>query len=68
MIQESARSVQTGRPRYICLWFGKIFRGLKSSSFYDVRILQEEIRKALDSKGMSRDTYFSEGNVALCKV
>jgi patatin-like phospholipase/acyl hydrolase len=48
--------------------FGKIFTGLKSSSFYDVRILQEEIRKALDSKGISRDTYFSEGNAPLCKV
>jgi hypothetical protein len=48
--------------------FGKIFKGLKSSSFYDIRILQDEVRKALDSKGISRDTSFLEGNAPMCKV
>ena len=47
---------------------GKMFKGLSSSSFYDIGVLQEQVKLALDSKGIERDTAFLEEGVARCKV
>lgn len=48
--------------------FGKMMKGLRSSSFYDIGILQEEIKKILDSKEIPRDTAFREPDAPSCKV
>ena len=48
--------------------FGKMLKGLRSSPFYDIGILQEEVRKILDSKGIPRDTAFREPGAPSCKV
>lgn len=48
--------------------FGKMLKGLRSSSFYDIEILQEEIRKVLDSKKIARDTSFLAVGAPRCKV
>lgn len=48
--------------------FGKMFKGMTSSTFYDIEILQEEIRKVLDDKKIPRDTSFRETGDISCKV
>lgn len=48
--------------------FGKMLKGLTSSSFYDIGILQEEIKKQLDLKKIPRDTAFREPGAPSCKV
>jgi patatin-like phospholipase/acyl hydrolase len=47
---------------------GKMFKGLSSSSFYDIEVLQEQVMRVLDSKDVERDTTFLEKGVPLCKV
>ncbi|KAF2623203.1 hypothetical protein BU25DRAFT_414482 [Macroventuria anomochaeta] len=47
---------------------GKMFKGLSSSSFYDIGVLQEQVKLVLDSKNIERDTTFLEHGVAPCKV
>lgn len=48
--------------------FGKMLKGLRSSSFYDIEILQEEIKKILDSKEIPHDMTFREVGIPSCKV
>jgi len=48
--------------------FGKMIKGLRSSSFYDIGILQDEVRKLLDLKEIPKDTAFRESGVPSCKV
>jgi hypothetical protein len=47
---------------------GKMFKSLSSSCFYDIGVLQEQVMRVLDSKGIERDTTFLEKGVPLCKV
>lgn len=47
---------------------GHIFKGMASSTFYDVEILQDQVRKVLDSKEIPRDEYFLEASTPICKV
>jgi patatin-like phospholipase/acyl hydrolase len=47
---------------------GKMLKGLRNSPFYDIEILQDEVRKILDFKEIPRDTTFREPNAPLCKV
>lgn len=47
--------------------FGKLVMGLTSSAFYDIEKLQEEVRKMLDAKGVSRTEAFLEVQ-PMCKV
>ena len=48
--------------------FGKALKGLTSSAFYDIKILQEKIKKVLDSKEIARDEEFRESSTPTCKV
>jgi len=48
--------------------FGKALKGLTSSAFYDIKILQEEVKKVLDSKGIAHDEDFRESGIPTCKV
>lgn len=47
---------------------GKMIKGLRSSSFYDIGDLQDEVRKILDMKEIPKDTAFREPGVPSCKV
>ena len=47
---------------------GKLLRGMVNSPFYNIETLQEEIRKALDAKGIAREEAFRETGVPRCKV
>lgn len=47
---------------------GKALKGLTSSAFYDIKVLQEEVKKVLDSKGIPRDEEFRESSTPTCKV
>lgn len=47
---------------------GHLFKGMASSTFYDIEILQEQVRKALDSLKIPRDEYFIEAGTPICKV
>lgn len=48
--------------------FGKMLKGLASSPFYDIRILQEEVKKVLDSKQIAHQEAFRESSTPVCKV
>ncbi|RDW56410.1 hypothetical protein BP6252_14164 [Coleophoma cylindrospora] len=47
---------------------GKALKGLTNSAFYDIKILQDEVKKVLDSKGIAHDEEFRESSVPTCKV
>lgn len=47
---------------------GRIIKGMAGSPFYDINILQEQIRKVLESKDVPLDEPFLEPNQPLCKV
>jgi patatin-like phospholipase/acyl hydrolase len=48
--------------------FGKMVKGLRGEAFYDIEILQEEVRKVLDLKEIPRDAEFKEVGAPNCKV
>ncbi|KAG9228307.1 phospholipase [Amylocarpus encephaloides] len=43
-------------------------QGLRSSSFYDIEIMQDEIKKIMDRKKIPRHTSFREGRSPTCKL
>lgn len=45
-----------------------VLKGIRSSPFYDITRLQEEVKKVLVSKEIPSDTAFLEPNTPLCKV
>lgn len=47
---------------------GRIIKGMASSPFYDIDILQEQIRKVLESEKVPLDEPFLESELPLCKV
>lgn len=47
---------------------GKMLKGLRSSTFYDIAVLQEEVRKVLDSQEIPRTSRFQEPVSTPCRV
>lgn len=47
---------------------GKVIKSLSSSAFYDIDILQEQVRKILEAKKVPRDAAFREPDTPACKV
>lgn len=48
--------------------FGKMFKGLSNSAFYDIGVLQEQVMGVLHSKDIERDEPFLENKTPICKV
>lgn len=48
--------------------FGQMMKGVRGSAFYDIEILQNEIKKVLDAKLIARDAPFKESGIPSCKV
>jgi patatin-like phospholipase/acyl hydrolase len=48
--------------------FGKLFKGLSNSAFYDVGVLQAQIIKVMDFKDVERHASFLENKTPICKV
>lgn len=48
--------------------FGQMMKGVRGSAFYDIEVLQNQVKNVLDAKSIARDAMFKEIGVPSCKV